>query len=144
MLSDFNWAFWPVSNHLNHLLLNHNFICYHSYFKLSSYFMFRSFTQHFPNHYIILLLSYQEYQDYLTAVSSAFPLAVPVFWIYHLFLHTWHTSEERVPISLAKSLWVCSISPPHVSSHWLAISSLCFLLLFGSKNSYILGTIYDY
>lgn len=42
MLSNFNWAFWLVSNHLIHLLLSHNFICYCSYLKLSPFFMFRS------------------------------------------------------------------------------------------------------
>ena len=84
-LSDFRGAFWMVSNHLSHLLLNHNFICCHSFFKLFSYFMLRSFTQHFPNQDIILSLSYQEYWDRLPAVSSAF-----LYFGFTICLHTWH------------------------------------------------------
>lgn len=35
MLSDFRGAFWMVSNHLSHLLLNHNFICCHVFSSCS-------------------------------------------------------------------------------------------------------------
>lgn len=120
MLSDVRGAFWMVSSHLSHLLLNHNFICCHSFFKLFSYFMLRSFTQHFPNPYIILPLSYQEYRDHLPAVSSAF-----LFFGSTICLHTWHTSEERVPISSAKAVCVFSLT----LSHFLPLISYFLTLL---------------
>ena len=112
-------------------LLNHNFICYCSYFKLSSFFMFRSFTQHSPNQYGI----FSELSRISGLSDSSFHSCPPDHSFTTSFCIPAATNEEWVPVSLAKALYMCSISPCHTSLGWLAISSFCFLLLFGSKNS---------